>query len=670
MKFNSEDFISTCNTQSSQMTILSHEFHESNSEALNTTSICSNCKRRNNEDSQHDLMFIRHERKEIIRRQKFRHVSCGNDNERIILCKECSMYLTNKNGRLYQYMWPSFFWTLFVDKEVMEKYEQIAWRFVPLTWRKWWLLSLRDLDMYSNISVNFPPPYFKDHTENIRNFNNVMKKGNLTRIAETCNQLLYPIILCPWGCSEYIHRCGEICIDIMIQRFLPLCHITMINDVLECRRCVSCRDDYIRKSISKYETLLLNPRWVVFPSVAMNKGPYILTCMSHNSGTLRKYLHIPRYPFEHNLPSKFGDQLSHAVINPRSIKPMKKSKYSNSYQMHEQRGCFQGIDTCSISCVGNFSYWSILLNESESLTLAHRADILSLLGKLQKEKKISSNVHKEMIENSRQVMKQFDGIDEYCHGATFVTLSDALSLQRQVGEENLIEISNNNGNMIKCKRNWIQKVIFCQKYDKDRYGAQFPYMSKLYSSQFDTRILWCLCTMIVYIPDIWVNVEKAIKKKDCLNGWVLTFLTKVCFPEVVMRTDSRCPFKYSLVNTIAKFTEKVYSLKENFFDEDDIREIFIDCPDILICSMMEFDILETNVNEKEIIILYNDWSYRNNEELLTDSPLEVNNNFYELRYIAMTENINNDKWTGMIYMRHGTFFKGWWKLIREKKCNK
>ena len=141
--------------------------------------------------------------------------------------------------------------------------------------------------------------------------------------------------------------------------------------------------------------------------------------------TLKKYLHLIRNPFEHNLPSNSGDQLCHAVLKPRSIKPMKANKYSNSYQMHEQRGCFNGIDTCSITSVGDFSCREPVLDEHEALSITHRSDTMSLLQKLEKERVLCVGKADEM---KKDALSQIAGLDvsKFWHGSTFISMEDAI----------------------------------------------------------------------------------------------------------------------------------------------------------------------------------------------------------------------------------------------------
>ncbi len=138
--------------------------------------------------------------------------------------------------------------------------------------------------------------------------------------------------------------------------------------------------------MDEYDEFLLNPSWKVLPSIAFieGKGPHILTCRNHDGGCKKSYIHPPRQP-NHILPSRQGDQLCHAVIKPRLIHPMRASTYSNIYQMHEQRGSFQGVDTCDVTNYGDFSFCSVLLDESELRTIKHRPDINALLDSLEKD---------------------------------------------------------------------------------------------------------------------------------------------------------------------------------------------------------------------------------------------------------------------------------------------
>ena len=111
------------------------------------------------------------------------------------------------------------------------------------------------------------------------------------------------------------------------------------------------------------------------------------------------YVHPPRQT-HHIIPSEKGDQLCHAVIKPRHIKPMRASKYCITFQMSEQTGSFQGIDTCDATSFGDFSYCSTLLDESESRSIKYRADINSLLDQYEIDGYLSSTTVKAMRERA------------------------------------------------------------------------------------------------------------------------------------------------------------------------------------------------------------------------------------------------------------------------------
>ena len=138
------------------------------------------------------------------------------------------------------------------------------------------------------------------------------------------------------------------------------------------------RDDYIRFPW-EYDCWLLNNEWCVRPSIAFDDGiPYVLSCREHDKGNKLMMIHPPRQP-SGNLASKYSDQLCHCCVRSRTIKPLQKRGYSTAYQMHEQRGTFNGIDTCNITSYRNFNIRSELLADAESRSIINRPDINALL---------------------------------------------------------------------------------------------------------------------------------------------------------------------------------------------------------------------------------------------------------------------------------------------------
>ena len=354
---------------------------------------CTNCHRRdpqgdNSCSAPYPLSFRKLPKNSIIKRRFFRFVQVDDaSDELVLLCSECTEFLGNfdqKEGRSFENVWPSFVWSILVDRDMFVVYGDYVWRFVPEKWRHWWIESVMEYGMLESVTMDWTPPLFTDITEDIKHMKCALDKNTLTDIMNCCNTYLMPSVLCPWGEAEYIHQCGNLPYDTLLQRYLPKCYIQKVNSDKLCQKAFSTREDYFRDN-EDYENLLLNPNWKVKPCVAFieGKGPQVLTCREHHTGTNKQYVHTPRQP-NHIIPSDRGDQLCHAVIKSRMIKQLRASKYCNIYQMCEQQGSYQGVDTCDVIDFGDFGFISILLDESESRSIKFRPDINSLLDFLEK----------------------------------------------------------------------------------------------------------------------------------------------------------------------------------------------------------------------------------------------------------------------------------------------
>ena len=516
---------------------------------------CGNCKRQDN-GGYFKIELSHHERRKIKQRKKIRYVSCSRTSlDMITLCTECAHYLTDDDGVAYKNMWPSFLWYFLSDNEINEVYGLNKWRFIPGSWRKWW-------QQYFPVDERLLPiSYFNEISSDLEKFDSYIKSELLSDIAIGCNKYLMPTVLCPWGCSEYLHRVGYMEMDVCIQRFLSNINFQLVNKIEEVSKYFSARDDYIREGKDDYDNILLNPEWGVLPSICLHKsyGAVFFTCRDHTRGTVKKYLHVPRNPFRHNLPSKFGDQLCHAVINPRSISQMKSSKYSNTYQMHEQKGCFHGIDTCSLKSTGDFSYCDPILDENEALSISYRSDIVSLLSDLEMNNTLSKGSSNEMIRRASFMTKNIEP-KKFCSGATFVSITDTMKLQQKVNTHNMISVETDSGTIIHTRRNWIQSIIFCQKCNSNGYGAQFPTLLPLISNTHKTQFLWILCRMLISVKELWDIIEEVPKKTLLWHGWILTYISKQCFNENRIQGISTCPFKTVYINSIDKVFTKMSSI--------------------------------------------------------------------------------------------------------------
>ena len=163
-------------------------------------------------------------------------------------------------------------------------------------------------------------------------------------------------------------------------------NIDLIEDVPQMKYVRYTRDDCLR-FLGNYEQWLFNPLWKITPSFSFVEGKSMpfMTCKNHNNGLISLFIHPLRRP-NHVLPCKFSDQIYHAVIKPRTISQMKAQKCSNTFEIHEKKCNFNGIDTFSITQFRNFKITSFLLQGNESRSICGRPDINALLDEFVKEK--------------------------------------------------------------------------------------------------------------------------------------------------------------------------------------------------------------------------------------------------------------------------------------------
>ena len=165
--------------------------------------------------------------------------------------------------------------------------------------RKWWIFSIKEIDVFKFVTEESPSCFFEEQTSNIKKMEEGLCSDLLSTIATTCDSFLMPLVLCPWGCSEYLHKVGYISFDIIIQRYVPSCAIELICNVEKCNFTFSARDDFLRENVDEYENLLLNPLWKVVPSIAFipDMGPHVLTCSRHNGGVKKSFYIFHVIPF-------------------------------------------------------------------------------------------------------------------------------------------------------------------------------------------------------------------------------------------------------------------------------------------------------------------------------------------------------------------------------------
>ena len=530
---------------------------------------CENCLRFQSQhlinitNGLYKIKFVRRSTNQLKKRHHFKNVkACSRSVREIWLCQECDNYLNpemdDKIAKSSVNVWPAFICSTLLDPKVIKVYGNTVWKLIPQLWRYWWLFNIKKSDpVYNDVTLYDPLPAIKDICIEQKEWKSDQQSLFLPNISSSCNKYMMPTVLCPWGCTEFIFSCGHVSLDIMFQRFLPKVNIEMMNknDVLKFVK--YCRDDFIRFD-DDYDYLILNDEdWTVMPSVSYipKKGMQFMVCKNHHGGTTNAYIHPPRQP-NHILPCKYSDQICHAVIKPRTITQMKAQKYSNCFQMHEQRGNFNGIDTCNVTQYRDFKVLSVLLEEYESRSICGRPDINALLDQFVNEKQISPDTA-ECYRNTARNKTEFLNIDKLCYGSTYVPTKVAIEMQ---------------------KDNHYTKVVWDSRQDRDEqtlcmnpqfpfylypiqkgnaYGATPTLIPLLNDTEKNTSMLWVLIGILSQVEEIWSLVANIKLRQSNWHGWILTYIAKTCLTHNNSRACKEDPFKMTFMNKISTLMEKV-----------------------------------------------------------------------------------------------------------------
>ena len=362
------------------------------------------------------------------------------------------------------------------NPDIHQCYGEKIWSYVPTQWRPWWFHSLQTEfpAVFSDITMDSPRPLIEDKTIDRNSCKDDLDSYVLPRLTKTWNHYFRPVVKCPWGCSEFVHKVGFLPLDLIFRRLLQKCSFKKMmttNDSSRRNKVTdnysykvrSIREDYIRQPEDSEDMLLLNTDWMVMPSVANipGKGFVFLTCREHDQGTNLFMIHVCRW--KHNLPSLKPDQLCQVVSQPRTLKPVKASQYSISYELFQQTGSFNGIDTCSATSFGKFDFYSLLLAEAEARSIFNRPDIAAHLKRLRQEKVISKYIEQGKRQHATDYSSTID-YEKYYYGGTYVSLETSMILQREAEGRRISGwIHDNDHNIEKrFKRYWPLVIYPCQ----------------------------------------------------------------------------------------------------------------------------------------------------------------------------------------------------------------
>ena len=212
---------------------------------------CENCHRKQHPDhhgTYYELSFNDVSYNQVhnkVRKFKFLITTNIEDTSTTFrLCKCCKIHLTTEiasGANDSKNTWPGFIWYMLNDIDLINIYgKEYIWKFIPSTWRLWWYDSI-------DLSLDIPKPFFHDTYFEIEEWNELISSQTLPNLKKACNKHLVPKILCPYGCSAFLHRFGTISIDLIFQRYLQ--HVEFkkyISNKKYLSHVVSTRNDFIR----------------------------------------------------------------------------------------------------------------------------------------------------------------------------------------------------------------------------------------------------------------------------------------------------------------------------------------------------------------------------------------------------------------------------------------
>ena len=465
-------------------------------------------------------------------------------------------------------------------------------------------------------------------------------------------------------CQQHLqHKVGNLPLDIGYQRYLPRCKLKLISSPDLMKFIISAREDYVREEGDE-DCWQFNPKWKVLPSISWvdGKGPCVLTCNEHDHGTKLHFIHPCRW--KHHLPARRTDQLCQAVVKPRIVRPVRVSKYCSTFQMFQQNGTFNGLDTCSNTTYGNFDSISKLSAEAEARSIANRPDINAHLTKLRKEKVISEYVEKSKREFAERFSSTID-YSVYSNGGTFVTLEASMIMQREMSDRTTKALVDDREGArpvnVSFSKLWSASLYPCQNMTTHR--VIFPKVPNFKSTNTNTQLIWTISGLISRVESLWQVIDKVELKTSQWYGWLMVYLTKQCFDRGGRRQNGKDPFKYKFISTVEKITEKINEINSELNLASAFEEIN---------SVRYYDLSEDQDNNNLQDVMNAEDDLSDIKVVIAsfttmDAPLilSINNQNFELQTIIGVRSITDTKWDGTIYSRHsGSQFQSWWKQDR------
>lgn len=237
---------------------------------------------------------------------------------------------------------------------------------------------------------------------------------------------------------------------------------------------------------------------------------------------------------------------------------MKAQKYSNCFQMMEQRGNFNGIDTCNVTQYRNFKLLSVLLEENECRSISGRPDINALLDQFIHEKHISPELAKNYRELARMKSHDFDS-DRLSYGSTYVPAKIAIQMQQEKQMVKIMLDANDNHTE---ETKYVNPQFPAYLYPVQKcheFGATPISIPTYIHKEKNTSMLWSLTGILSLVEEVWAFVTKIDLRQSNWHGWMLTYIANRCLTHHRTKAFTRDPFKMSMMKNTTMLMEKIVS---------------------------------------------------------------------------------------------------------------
>ena len=473
----------------------------------------------------------------------------GSDDSSVLLCLQCKELLSDEDRRarraskktvpLWRVVWPVYMWRFLTHSVMLAKFGSDALHWVPTSCHHAWRQSLiaefpahYDSDLFDCYAGG--TPIIVDGSVPRRQFLRALERNRLGELKEVCDRLLIPRVLCPWGCSAYFHDVGSVPYDAVINRYFPFVEFAGTLSTRSQRAKVeSARSDYLDLDIDMH---LHNPNWSVHPTVEFvpGVGPVVLTCDSHDSGTVDKYFHLPKTGC--SLPSAAPDVLSHAVLHAKTVHRTKAFRYSTMYQMNKCQGSYSGVECSHITENRRFDFVSHLTDINEARSYAGRMDIRGLVDRLRRQRIIPEALAESYSERADLLFSDPQSLRSLTKGATLITLYDSIKLQSMLSTHPVLDVTvdADRANQLypadqiftqSIRHFWPSNLI--RIHPNDGFGSKIIVVPAMTSKPgTDLRIVWNLCHLMLCVPSLWEHSVASVSRTSQWHGFLLGYLTK------------------------------------------------------------------------------------------------------------------------------------------------